>query len=264
MPRIVRRRKAPGKGRRPAVARPRRRMAKRVRNVSEYASLSETRSMSVQGGFLTNQLYSLMNTSLDQFTRAPLVAKAYQHFRIKYIQLRVKPTYDTFATGGTTKFHLYFMIDKAGAIPTNITLEGLKQMGAKPVSLDENAVKIGWKPSVLNEVLTAGGGAPAAQGAQYKISPWLNTNANSVNPGAWVPSTVDHLGVYWYINQIAGADTPYEVEVEVQFEFKKPLIATSTGVASAIPAQLAQINQSKDGIVDDRPGGDDELLNQAL
>ena len=27
------------------------------------------------------------------------------------------------------------MIDKAGAIPTNITLEGLKQMGAKPRAL---------------------------------------------------------------------------------------------------------------------------------
>ena len=32
------------------------------------------------------------------------------------------------------------MIDKAGAIPTNITLEGLKQMGAKPQALDEKPV----------------------------------------------------------------------------------------------------------------------------
>lgn len=243
-----------GKGKRRGVR------ARRVRNVPDYASLSETRTLSVTGGFITNNLYSLMNTSLDQFVRGPLVGKAYQHFRIKYIELRIKPTYDTFATGGTTKFHVYYMIDKAGAIPTNITLEGLKQMGAKPLSLDETTLKIGWRPSVLNEVMTVGGGAPAQQGAQYKISPWLNTNANSVNPGAWLPSTVDHLGVYWYINQIAGANSPYEVEVEVQFEFKKPLIATSTGVANAIPAGLAVLNQSKDGIVDDRPGGDDELL----
>lgn len=232
----------------------------RTKNTPEYASLSETRSMSVSGGFMTNALYSLMNTSLDQFTRAPLVAKAYQHYRIKYIELRIKPTYDTFATGGTTKFHLYYMIDKAGAIPTNITLEGLKQMGAKPISLDENTRKIGWKPSVLDLAMTQGGGAPLSQGAQYKLSPWLNTNANSVDIAVWNPSTVDHLGVYWYINQIAGADSPYEVEVEVQFEFKKPLIATSVGAVSAIPAGIAQLNASKDGVVDDRPNGDDVLL----
>ena len=42
---------------------------------------------------------------------------------------------------------------------------------------------------------------------------------------------------------------PYEVDVEVQFEFK-PLIATSVGQVSAIPAGLAQLNASKDGVVD--------------
>ena len=48
---------------------------------------------------------------------------------------------------------------------------------------------------------------------------------------------------------------PYEVDVEVQFEFKKPLIATSVGQVSAIPAGLAQLNASKDGVVDQLPGG---------
>lgn len=230
-----------------------------VKNVAEYAGLSETRTMSVQGGFMTNQLYYLMNTSLEQFTRASQVAQAYQHYRIKYIELRIKPTYDTFATGGTTKFHLYHMIDKAGSIPTNISLEGLKMMGAKPRSLDENTLKIGWRPSVLEDTLTAGGAVPTSQGSRYQISPWLNTNATSVNT-PWTPSTVDHLGVYWYINQIAGADTPYEVEVEVQFQFKKPLIATAVSAVHGIPAQIAQLNASKDGVVDDRPGGDDQLL----
>lgn len=55
------------------------------------------------------------------------------------------------------------MIDKAGAIPTNITLEGLKKMGAKPRALDEKPIVIGWKPSVLENVMTAGGGAPLTQ-----------------------------------------------------------------------------------------------------
>lgn len=233
-----------------------RKAKKNVKNVSEYASLSETRSYEPSGGFLTNQRYSLMNTSLEQFTRAPIVAQAYQHYRIKYIEVRIKPTYDTFATGGTTKFHLYHMIDKAGAIPTNISFEGLKMMGAKPRSLDEKTLKIGWRPSVLEQSLTAGGAVPTAQGAKYLISPWLNTNATSVGT-PWTPSTVDHLGVYWYVEQIAGAASPYQVEIEVQFEFKKPLISNALAPTNAIAVAPAQLNVSEDGVVDVRPGGDD-------
>ena len=66
--------------------------------------------------------------------------------------------------------------------------------GAKPRALDEQTLLIGWRPSVLEASMTAGGPALSAQGAKYTMSPWLNTNANSVNPGAWTPSTVDHLG----------------------------------------------------------------------
>ena len=69
--------------------------------------------------------------------------------------------------------------------------------GAKPRALDEQTLLIGWRPSVLEASMTAGGPALSAQGAKYTMSPWLNTNANSVNPGAWTPSTVDHLGVYF-------------------------------------------------------------------
>ena len=146
------------------------------------------------------------------------------------------------------------MIDKAGAIPTNITLEGLKQMGAKPRALDEKPVPIGWRPSVLTVDMTAGGVAPLTQASQYKISPWLNTNANTVDVAAWNPSTIDHLGLYWYVETLVSTAQPYEVDVEVQFEFKKPLIATSVGQVSAIPAGLAQLNASKDGVVDQLPG----------
>lgn len=77
-----------------------RRVPRRVRNVSEYASLSETTTLKVgsqQTDPVTNTLYSLMNTSLSQFDRATQVAKAYQHYRIKYIQLKIKPSFDTYA-----------------------------------------------------------------------------------------------------------------------------------------------------------------------
>ena len=234
-----------------------RQVPRRVRNVSEYASLSETTTLKVgsqQTDPVTNTLYSLMNTSLSQFDRATQVAKAYQHYRIKYIQLKIKPSFDTYAVSNTipnSKPNVYYMIDKAGAIPTNITLEGLKKMGAKPRALDEKPIVIGWKPSVLENVMTAGGGAPLTQGARYKISPWLNTNANSVDIAVWNPSSVDHLGLYWYVEQnIANpGNQPYTIEYEVQFEFKKPLMATAVGEFHAVPVTLAIANASRDGIV---------------
>lgn len=253
-----------GKAKKRTAARKGRKGGKRrnVRNVGDYASLSESRSMTVDGGFTTQTMYSLMNTSLSQFVRAPQVARGYQHYRIKYITLKIKPNFDTFAVNPANpvgKGKLYYMIDKAGSIPDNITLEGLKGMGAKPRSFDENPLTIGWRPSVLDQVMTLAGAAPLAQSAKYTISPWLSTSASTVTP-IWLPNEVDHLGVYWIIEQPVGAAQPYQVDVEVQFEFKKPLVASSTGQFSAIPARLAVLNQSRDGVVDDRPGGDDTQL----
>ena len=228
--------------------------------------MSEARTMSAPGPapFNTKTLYSLMDTSLSQFTRAQQVAQAYQHYRIKYIQLKIRSSFDTYAVNPTTpigKPYLYYLIDKAGAIPTNVSLEGLKMAGAKPRALDEQTLLIGWRPSVLEASMTAGGPALSAQGAKYTMSPWLNTNANSVNPGAWTPSTVDHLGVYFYVDQQIGVAQPYTVEVEVQFEFKKSFIANAVSQVHALPAIPRQLNQSKDGVVDVLPGGDDEELH---
>jgi len=233
-----------------------------IRNVSEYASLSEYLALtpSSPGGFQTNTMYSLMNTSLSLFTRALNPARAYQHYRIKYIQLKIKPHFDTYLVNPANpvgKPHLYYMIDKSGSIPTNITLAGLKQMGAKPRALDEKPLPIGWRPSVLEQTLTVGGAAPQAQGARYVISPWLNTNANSVDIAAWNPSTVDHLGVYWYVEQPVGTAQPYDVEVEVQLEFKKPASAGAVGQFNAQAVVVKLTNTSRDGYVDDRSGGDD-------
>jgi len=252
--------------RRPAKKQARRQ--RKTRNVSEYASLSETRTMTAPQGapFVNNALYSLMDTSLSQYDRAQQVAKAYQHFRIKYIQVRIKSTFDTYTVNPAnpnSKPYLYYMIDKAGALPTNVTLEGLKNAGAKPRALDEKTLTIGWRPSVLEGVMTAGGNAGfTGQGSRYSISPWLNTNANSVNVGAWVASTIDHLGVYWFVDSLTtpSESQPYEVEVEVQFEFKKPMLAGAYGDVHALAAVPAVKNTSPDGVVDTLPGGDDSRI----
>lgn len=252
---------APRKNYKKKTTKPKRKVPRRNKtsNVAEYASLSETRSIVVPGtNNLMNVMYSLMNTSLEQYTCVLLVAQAYQHYCIKHILFKLKPPFDTYISGttvGTGKPYLYYMIDKAGAIPTNITLEGLKQMGAKPRAFDEKELLISWSPSVLQDTLTAGGAVPVSQGSAYKISPWLNTNNVSIG-APWNASSVDHLGVYWIVAcPVYGTVPAYEIDVEVQFEFKKPLITKSVGSVHAVPAQLAEQNDSPDGIV----GGPDGI-----
>ena len=222
---------------------------KRSSNVPEYASLSVKRTIVPTQGqnYVTNQLYSLMNTQLSDYPRAVTVASAYQHFRIKKISLTFKPTFDTFSGVGPnvmSKMNLYFMIDKAGSIPTNVTLEGLKNMGARPFSLDEQPKKISWSPSVL-EASQYAAGLGNTVASKYLISPWLSTANNPISPGAFVASGVDHLGIYWYCEQlVTQVAQPYQCELEVQFEFKKPLASGLTGDTHAIASVAAEINTS--------------------
>lgn len=223
-----------------------------ARDVPDMASLSVKRTINQVGGqnFNTNEMYELRNTSLDGYDRAVQVAQAYQHYRIKKITLTLKPIYDTYAQGignNISKPNLYYMIDKSGSLPDNITLEEMKQMGAKAHAFDEKPFTISWRPSVLTGETSAPG---VLSSAQYKVSPWLSTSANPlVNP--WVPSTVDHLGVLWYVEQLfAPAEgVVYNAEVEVQFQFKKPLMPASEGAVSAKKVELAQRDNSPDGIV---------------
>lgn len=242
----VSRPKGKGKGRRQY-----RKRGKRSGNVADYAGVSEKRTLTAPGGgnFNINTLYNLMNTQLVDYPRAAAVAKAYQHYRIKRIAVTFKPTYDTFSAG-FSKMHLYYMIDKSGSIPSNTTLEGLKQMGARPKTLDEKEMVISWAPSVLESSMYQVGAPAAGSPAKYIIHPWLSTNANIASPGVPVTSGIDHLGLYWFCEQlVTPGTTGYEIEVEVQFQFKKPLTQSLTSSTQAIPAQVAVLNDSPDGIV---------------
>jgi len=236
----------------------RKRGFRKARDVSDLASLSVTRSIVPAGGgnFVTNQMYAADTTDLASYDRAVQVAKAYQHFRIKKITLTLKPTFDTYQQGvgaAASRPQVYFMIDKSGSIPNNPNLEQLKQMGAKPHRFDEKPFKISWRPSVLDVAQQAAGGVFAS--AQYKISPWLSTSANPMG-AVFAPSTIDHLGVYWYVDQLFLGGVQYAAEIEVQFQFKKPLWyqAGANPLPPAIRVEPAQLDSSKDGVV----GGGDE------
>lgn len=252
MPRIARKKKVASKPRRRPAVRRGRRGFKPARNVPDLASLSVTTTLIPGGGnpnFLSGAMYSLMNTQLSDHARAVQVSKAYQHYRIKKITLRLKPTVDTFQQGGPSKMYLYYMIDKSGSLPSNPTLELLKQMGAKAYVFDEKQKVISWRPSVLADTAT-NPGALVSTPNKYMISPWLSTNANVISPGLFQPSTVDHLGVYWFVDQAFQPGYGYQAEVTIEFQFKKPVWETLPSAPHAIGAKTATPDDSPDGVLE--------------
>lgn len=254
MKRSGRKSKAPGKPRARKGKAGRRPRSKRTSNVPDIASCSVKRTILDAGGqpFVVNRMYDVHNVQLQQYDRAVQIAQAYQFFRIKKIAVTLKVGYDTYqaGAGAATRPNLYYMFDKSQSIPLTVTLEGLKQMGARPHAIDNKPFTMAWAPTVLTEEQTLAGAVPA----QYKVSPWLNTNNN--NLGAFVASAVQHNGLYWYTQMDAtgGVNYQYTAEIEVQFEFKKPLWTNSTSATPSKGISFAPLNNSPDGIV----GGEDE------
>lgn len=232
-------------------------------NTPEYASASVKVTLVPATGaaFAANTLYNKINTQLSDFPRAVLLAQAYQHYRMSNIKVTFKPSLDSFIPNQVpsatyTKPYLYYMIDKSGSISTNSTLEALKNMGARPRALDEKPITVSWAPSILTADATNTTAGLAIAAAQYKISPWLSTQSAPGNPGAFAASSVDHFGLYWYVDSLLGGQSiTYQIELEVQFQFKKPLLVLNTSSWSAIPAVVATLDGSSDGIADGRDRG---------
>lgn len=226
--------------------RPRRRVGRKGRrsnqkNVAEWASCSVKQTIVAAGpaDFACNQMYNLRGVlKLTGFTRAEEIAKAYQFYRIKNVKITYKFPFDTFMPANVARPNFYSMIDKAEAIPTLATLETLKNMGAAPRRCDEKPISVSWKPSVLQASETLAGSAPSS----YLLSPWLST----AHPD------IQHNGLFWYAEQVlfGGVAQIYHAEVEVQFEFKKPLLYATSATTPAVSAVKATLDNSSNGIVD--------------
>lgn len=192
------------------------------------AAIKENYTIQIQDGNMT----FFRNIALNDlvYDRAQTVAQAFQEFRIKYIKFTLQPSADTFPiVAGNVIPQMYFMVDRANAIPTTANLQTLLDMGCKVQRFDDKNKVIAFKPSVL----TASQSAPAVTTASnILMRPWLSTNANSGNPGgAWAPSGVDHQGLVVYLTKInpLTPPVPVQVDVEVVFQFRKPLWRSGTG-----------------------------------
>jgi len=212
------------------------------RNVGDVASCSVITTLAPVGGgdFTGNQMYNLRGTiKLANFPRAQTIAEAYQFYRIKSVRMTYMWPYDTFQDGvgaSISKPNLFYMIDKAEAIPTLATLETLKQMGARPKAVDEKPTLITFQPAVLQNTETIAGTAPT----NYEMSPWIST----------AHTDVPHQGLFWYGEQQFGGVNTYKVQIEVQVEFKKPLWVLTSSSVPALSAVPALLDNSSNGVVD--------------
>lgn len=223
---------------------------KRVRkaraNVPEKASCSVRRTAVPQDG---NAMRTISNIQLVDFPRAVTIAKGYQFFRIVAVKVTYKPVYDTYSSATLQqKPNFYHMIDKGASLPTTLTLEGMKQLGARPRAFDEKPLTVSWAPAVLTDTQNSIGSISS----QYRVSPWLTTNSGPDQP-AWNPSQVQHNGLFWYMD-CPGVNQLINFEIECQFEFKGPLIDRLVG-PTATPMVFATLDNSPDGI----EGGSDGI-----
>lgn len=220
---------------------PRRRVPRSPRTFAqpEWASCSESlRQLNpgAEGNTLnTNVMYGPGTIQLGEYKRASAIAANYQQYRITGVTFRFTPRFDTFpantdiATAISVPY-FYYMVDKVGALRSNVTLSQLQQMGAKPHRFDDKTLTVKYRPAVSTTMVAAD--VTQVIGGQLKVSPWLNTmgNINSTDPAAI--STVDHFGLWWILDAkgLPGdANYQYDLDVQVDFQFRKPLAFTSAG-----------------------------------
>jgi len=220
------------KGRKMRLAR----RARRASRTTETASLKEVYEFAVLDN---NTAYIDYQNSLARSTRAAMVAQGFREFCITKVEYIFKPTLDTFQgpiLGGTTVPYLYAAVDRTGALVDFTTADQLRNLGVKPRRLDDKTLRVSFKPAVLNYARDLTGATNIW--SQPKVSPWLSTDKNNdVTPAAgWAPSSIDHLGLAWYVES-GGNNTvlnQYNVEVVTHYKFRKPNIIKPVEVAEGV------------------------------
>jgi hypothetical protein len=198
-------------------------MLRNVRNTGNYATIEETWTQNnVQGVCGDLKVQGLLGNGACY--RAPLVAQAYQEYRITGIEVMILPTKDTFLSSGTDIIpNLYWMNDPFNALRNNMVEGDFQALGAKPIRLDDKTIRRTLKPNVIVVSAPQGTGFPSIG----KKSPWLSTNSAFTPVTAWSASTVTHYGAKWYITPTIASAPVYEIQVKATYQFRRPLLATA-------------------------------------
>lgn len=199
---------------------------------------------------MSGVFYQYRNFSLADFPRAASIAQGYQLYRIKSIKFTFKTYADTYSVGNSGRPNLYWLIDRGQNLvnTTAYTLENLKQMGCRPTACDNRPKSFTFRPAVNEGILGSAAGGPALF-SKSRLSPWLSTNQYATTATNWSPSQVPHSGMCWIMEQAAPQEVPsYGIDVEVQFQFMKPLVELQASAKAPVQAIMSVIDASPDGI----------------
>lgn len=187
-----------------------------------YGSATETFSLAATAGTSYN-----FTTSLADLTRASVIAKEYQHYRITGVELRYKPLFDTFPVNGApfTVPSMYWVLDKAGVLGSP-TAPQFEQLGARQVRFDDKILVRKFKPAIVQADATT------SFASGMKTSPWIPI-IDTATGGINAPR---HHGCAFLITKMAPADgTIYDIDVVVHIQFKRPYVNTNSSTALEPP-----------------------------
>jgi len=213
------RRSAPRRGARVALPK---------RTTGNFASRQETFSVAVTAGSVYDFTHVMQDVPVCE-----ALARLYQYYRVSSISMRFKPQVDAFTVGGAgTLPYLYFQYDKSGSL-AGLNANGFEQIGTKAIRFDNKTLTRTWKPSVLTETADVAGTGYTS----FKVAPWLPCNL----PGGVVNALVKHYGAIFYISKMSPGDgTIYDVDVVVNYQFRKPNVTPNQGEVNANPPRITQ------------------------
>lgn len=212
--------------------RPRRKTGLRA---TEYAKCVETHEFAQ---LAANSAWFDYQTSLARCERATQIARSYQEYKITKVEYHFIANTDTYLPGQYGVPQLYTVIDKTGALEAYTTVSQLAQTGAKPRRLDDKNIVISFKPAALMYA------RDAIQNTNFWakpiVSPWLATNKNNNVPSQpWNASSIDHLGLVWFLEQVNPAGQPnltFSVRQRIHFEFRKPMVLGTSSLETGTQA----------------------------
>lgn len=217
----------------------------------EYATMKQTYAFAtLQNGIA----YSDFQTSLARSTRAVQIAKAYREYRIAKVDYIFKPLVDTFASDnpslGSGVPYIYTLVDPTGSFSTLNSGLQMREAGASPKRFDDKSVVVSFTPSVLDFVYDKNN--TTNTWAKPMKAPWLATNKGNFSSGAWLPSSIDHLGIVWIVEG-GNANSGYQVEEVITYEFRKPAMLSQ-------PSSLGEGAVPASGVVGGDPHGEEKPI----
>lgn len=179
-----------------------------------FATRVETISLPVTAGNVIDYGVSLATLPVNQ-----KLASFYQYYRITSIQMRFKPNFDTYVSGGASGTgvlpYLYFLYDKSGSLGI-LNANQFEQCGAKPIRMDDKTILRKWKPSVRISSQALVDPIP-----MFKSTPWIPTHLGT----GVLNDAIQHLGAVFYVSKSNPTDGQvYDVDVTVTVQYRKPFI----------------------------------------